>query len=262
MKLETKKNRLITSKFIKYGYFKFKLRSKEFKCIKQILVSSIKKNTSIKKPNLEKFHNQINIENLNKVRLNIFKQLNNKEDFANNVYNSSRKYIDLFVGNELCKSDINLSIQLPGDKSSLLEMHTDFFSGESQYQVNLWIPFTKVKKTQSLFIINPKESIKILKKIKNDKNLKFSDIEKNYKSKMTWINLYEGEGLLFSPNCLHGNVVNREKNTRWSINVRFKNLFSPFGKIKNEKNILSFYKPYTLKAITQFNLEHNFDEII
>ena len=167
----------------------------------------------------------------------------------------------MFVGSELCRSDINLSIQLPNDKSSLLEMHTDFFSGESLYQINLWIPFTKVKRTQSLFIINPKNSIKILKKIKKSKNLKFNDIEKKYRSKMNWISLSEGEGLLFSPNCLHGNVVNKEKYTRWSINVRYKNLYSPYGKTKNEKNILSFYKPYTLKGITKFNLEYNFDEI-
>ena len=48
-------------------------------------------------------------------------------------------------------------------------MHTDFFSGESLFQVNLWVPFVNVKKTQSLFIINPKNSIDILKEIKNKK---------------------------------------------------------------------------------------------
>ena len=78
---------------------------------------------------------------------------------------------------------------------------------------------------------------------------------------MKWLKLSKGEGLLFSPNCLHGNVVNKEKNTRWSINVRYKNLFSPYNKIQNEKNITSFYKPYSMKGVTQFNLKYNFDEI-
>jgi sporadic carbohydrate cluster 2OG-Fe(II) oxygenase len=72
-----------------------------------------------------------------------------------------------------------------------------------------------------------------------------------------------GEGMLFSPNCLHGNVMNLEKNTRWSINVRLKNLYSPYSKIQeNEKKIGSFYNIFTPKIITQFNLKHSFDEII
>ena len=78
---------------------------------------------------------------------------------------------------------------------------------------------------------------------------------------MKWINLKAGEAILFSPNCLHGNVVNKEKNTRWSLNVRYKNIFSPYSKIKNEKKIGSFYKPISLKGITKFNLEHGFNEL-
>ncbi len=256
-----KKLGLIFKNFNKNGYYKFRLNEKDFFEIKKILISKLKKNLNTKKLDLKNFHNDFDKGKLNELRLKVFKELNKDKKFIDRTYNSAKNQIDLFVGSEICRSDINLSIQLPKDKSSLLEMHTDFFSGESLYQVNLWIPFTKVKKTQSLFIINPKNSIEILKKIKINRKLVFDNIEKKYKSKMNWIDLSEGEGLLFSPNCLHGNVINKEKFTRWSINVRYKNLYSPYGKIKNEKNILSFYKPYLLKGITNFNLEYNFDEI-
>ena len=48
--------------------------------------------------------------------------------------------IDDMVGSEIAKSKSNLSIQYPNDDKSVLSIHTDFFSGESLFQVNLWIP--------------------------------------------------------------------------------------------------------------------------
>ena len=248
-------------KLIQNGYFKFDLDKKEFVSLKKILSKYIRKKTGFKKINLEKFHNQLNISDLNEIRLELFKKLNKNKIFKKSVFESSKEHIEMCVGSEICTSDSNLSIQFPNDETSLLSMHTDFFSGESLFQINLWIPFVDVKKTQSMFIINPSNSLKILKRIKNDKNLNFETIDKKYKSKMKWINLKAGEAILFSPNCLHGNVVNKEKNTRWSLNVRYKNIFSPYSKIKNEKKIGSFYKPISLKGITKFNLEHGFNEL-
>lgn len=248
-------------KLIKNGYFKFNLNKKNYTSIKIILNKYIQKITGFKKVNLKKFHRKFKISDLNELRLELFKNLNKNKIFKKNVFDSAKENIEICVGSEICASDANLSIQFPYDETSLLSMHTDFFSGESLFQVNLWIPFVSVKKTQSMFIVNPSNSIKILKKIKNDKNLNFETIDKIYKSKMKWINLREGEAILFSPNCLHGNVVNKEKNTRWSINVRYKNIFSPYSLIKNEKKIGTFYKPISLKGISKFNLEHGFNEL-
>ena len=247
--------------FIKNGFFKIKLQHNNFLYLKNKIKDTLKKQLNFKKINLEKFHKRIRIEELNDLRLKVFKKINDDNKFKQNTYESAKKFIHETVGNELCSSDINLSIQLPGDKSSLLEMHSDFFSGESLFQINLWIPFVNVKKTQSMFIINPADSLKILKKIKYDKNLNFDDINKKFKKQMRWINLKLGEAILFSPNCLHGNVVNCEKNTRCSINIRYKNIYSPCGKERNEKKIGSFYTLLNPKAVTQFNLKYDFDEI-
>tara|TARA_B110000977_G_C11026759_1_gene473509 strand:+ start:879 stop:1652 length:774 start_codon:yes stop_codon:yes gene_type:complete len=248
--------------FIKNGFLKIKLQQNKFLYLKNKIRDTLKKELNLKQVDLEKFHTKIKIEKLNNLRLKFFKKINEDENFKKNAYLSAKKYIHEAVGNELCSSDTNLSIQLPNDKSSLLEMHSDFFSGESLFQINLWIPFVNVKRTQSMFIINPSDSLKILKKIKYDRNLNFNDINKKYKDKKRWINLKLGEAILFSPNCLHGNVINLEKNTRWSVNIRYKNIYSPYGKERNEKKIGSFYNLITPKTITQFNLKYDFDEII
>ena len=252
----------IANQLIKNGYFKFKLLDQNFKKANSILVSIVKKKLKKNFIKLDKIHKKITIEELNDFRLNIFKKLNTDKGFKNNIFNSAETFIIESVGNELVCSDMNLSIQFPRDNSSLLDMHTDFFSGESIFQINLWVPFVAVKKTQSMFIINPLDSLVILKKIKKNKLLNFKKILQIYKKKMKWINLKKGEAILFSANCLHGNILNEEKNTRWSINVRYKNLYSPYTNLDNEKKIGSFYKPLSLKAVSIFNLKHNFYEII
>ncbi len=248
----------ITQNLIENGYYKFKLKKKNYRFLKNKLTSSI---SPYKKINLSNIHNKIKIKDLNKMRLKVFKKINKDVSFKKNLFESARNEIETSVGNEVSCSDINLSIQLPLDQSSLLSMHTDFFSGESIFQINLWIPFMDVKKTQSMFIVNPKNSLKILKQIKNNKRINFNDIEKKYSKFMNWISLKEGEGFIFSPNCIHGNIVNVEQRSRISINVRYKNLFSPYSNFKNEKKIGTFYKPLYMSSITKFNLKYDFDEI-
>lgn len=252
----------ISLALINNGYFKFKINKKKFSEINKLFIKHVSKSLDEKKPNLENTHLKLSIKHLNQTRLKIFRNINKDKKFKSFLYNSVSKYIDMCVGSEIVGSDVNLSIQYPNDNSSLLSMHSDFFSGESLFQINLWIPFVNVKKTQSMFIVNPLNSMSILKKIKNDKNLCFSNIDDKYKKYMKWINLKKGEGLLFSPNCLHGNVVNMEKKTRWSINIRYKNLFSPYSELKeNEKKIGIFYDIFTAKLITKFNLKYDFKQI-
>ena len=78
---------------------------------------------------------------------------------------------------------------------------------------------------------------------------------------MKWLNSKFGQAIIFSPNCLHGNVTNKEKTTRWSINIRYKNLYSPYNRIYgNEKKIGTFYKIFSPKLMTKFNLKYNFNE--
>ena len=250
----------LTKDLISKGYFKFKLNQKIFKEIHKSFTKKVKHKIR-KKINLDKFHEFYSIKDLNLLRMKLFLDINKDKIFKKKIFLSSKEYIENCVGSEICASDVNLSLQFPNDDSSLLNMHSDFFSGESIFQVNLWIPLEEVKKTQSMFIINPSLSIKILRKIKDDINIDFEKINKIYKKKMRWVKLKKGEAMLFSPNCLHGNVVNREKNTRWSFNIRYKNLYSPYPKVKNEKKIGTFYKPISIKAISKFNLTHNFDEI-
>ena len=248
--------------FLKNGYFKFKLKKKLFnknlRLIEKIFLDELK----VKRINLEHCHNLVNSKEINKLRVKIFNKLNKSKEFKKNIFLSAEEYINFAVGSEICSSDANFSVQLPGDKHSLLQMHTDFFSGESQFQANLWFPMMNVSKTQSMFIINPKSSLKILEEIKSNVKTDFDMLNKKYQKYFKWIDVKKGEGIIFSPNCLHGNILNTEKKTRVSINIRYKNLFSPFTNIKNEKSLGTFYNVETMKAITKFNSIYEFNKLI
>ncbi len=247
--------------FLKKGYFKFKPEPKYLYKIKKLLIQKIKKKIKVKSINLDFFHKSYSLDKINNLRLHLYREINSDKKFQDLIYMSSQKVINDTVGSEIAKSKANLSIQYPRDDKSLLSIHSDFFSGESLFQVNVWLPFVNVKKTKSMFIIDPNTSLKILKKIKNSKKITFDEIYKKHKKSMKWLNVKFGEGVIFSPNCLHGNVKNLEKTTRWSINIRYKNLYSPYNNIfGNEKKIGTFYSIFSPKLMTQFNLKYNFDE--
>ena len=65
--------------------------------------------------------------------------------------------LNKIIGNELVmQKNINLSIQLPKDESSLLPIHSDTWSGDSPFESVLWIPLVNCFKTKSMFILDSK----------------------------------------------------------------------------------------------------------
>ena len=65
----------------------------------------------------------------------------------------------------MMQNNINLSIQFPNDNSSLLPIHSDVWSGDSPYELNLWIPLVNCFKTKSMYILEKKNE-KLLDEIK------------------------------------------------------------------------------------------------
>jgi len=80
------------------------------------------------------------------------------------------------------------------------------------------------------------------------------DLFKSIESDVQWIDINYGEVMAFNQSLPHGNRVNQENETRWSMNCRFKSLFSPYG----DKKIGEFFEPITTKpaSITGFNYQH------
>ena len=255
-KMKNKNNTKFEKTFLNRGYLVEKVEdSKSLNYINNVIQKKIQKLLKTKKKiNFNHLHKIINEKNLNKIRLSLINHINSDKNFKDNYFNIAKKMLEEIVGNELAiQNNINLSIQLPNDESSLLPLHSDTWSGDSPFESVLWIPLVNCYNTKSMFILNSKK-LKNFNKNFNSKKIKsVSDLYNKYKKDLKFIKIDHGQYLLFNQNLPHGNLVNRTKETRISLNCRFKGLFTPYS----QKELGSFFSPLKLRAATKIGLEYN-----
>ena len=202
---------------------------------------------------LNNIHKYVEVSKLNSFRVNLINQINSKSNFRENYYKIAKNLIDNVVGNEIAMQlRVSLSIQLPKDDSSLLPVHADTWTGVSPFETVVWLPLVDCYKTKSMYILPPKKA-EILKNLFLNKKIKKSDdIFKKIKKDLIWLNVKYGQVVIFDQSLPHGNVVNNENETRWSMNCRFKSIFTPYA----DKKIGEYYEPITLKAASKKGISY------
>jgi sporadic carbohydrate cluster 2OG-Fe(II) oxygenase len=260
----SKNENKISKKFEKNGFLISKnINNNLIKEIEKIIYSILKKKIKIKKKLsiqqiLNKIHLYIKKEDLNKFRLEIINIINSSKKIRKLYFETSKKMLEVLVGNELVMQNrINLSIQLPNDDSSLLALHSDTWSGDSPYEVVVWLPLVNTYRTKSMFILKPSKYQKFEIKFKKNFNKNINTIYNKIKKDLVWVNVKRGEFLLFNQNLPHGNVINLEKDSRWSLNCRFKNIFSPYG----DKKIGEFFSPITLRKVSEIGMNYKLPKL-
>ena len=256
----------LSDQFLKKGYLILKadnnislnyLRDNIILNIKKVCDFNINKNFS-KEKILNEFHKYINKNKLNDIRLKIINLINKDSKFRRNYFLAAKDILYKIVGNELSmQTRINLSIQTPKDNSSLLPLHSDVWSGDSPFEVVIWIPLVDCYKTKSMYILPPHEYKKIEKNFPKYSGKSSSEFFNKIKKKVKWLKVDYGQILIFNQSLPHGNVVNIQKETRWSMNCRFKSIFSPYG----DKKIGEFFEPITLRAASEIGIKYNYPKI-
>lgn len=254
----TDKEIKISKEFLSKGYTIQNTQSlRSLNKIKSKITSISKKILGVKKLNLNFVHKYISKDNINDFRLEVIKQMNAWEEFGYNYYSNAPEFLSILCNNELMmQKNVNISIQLPNDETSLLPIHSDVWSGDSPYEINLWIPLVDCYRSKSMYILEKKYLNNFFKKFKS-KTTKIENSEKIYskaKKFLKWLKVDFGKILIFNQGLPHGNIINVEKTTRWSMNCRFKSLFSPYG----DKKIAEFFLPITTRAMTKSALEYKF----
>jgi len=90
---------------------------------------------------LNLIHDNVSVNLLNDFRLKMIGSINSEPEIREKYFRLARPYLEMLVGNELAMQlRVNLSIQLPQDNSSLLPIHADTWSGDSPFEVVVWIP--------------------------------------------------------------------------------------------------------------------------
>lgn len=208
---------------------------------------------------LDTVHRLVSVERLNAFRLGLYRELNGKPWFRPSYFKLACRLVGTLVGNELAMQNrINFSIQMPEDRSSLLELHADVFAGETPYQVVQWLPLVDVRATKSMFILPRPKSEQVVGRLRDFSQGGMSALYDAVKQDLVWLDIPYGRVLLFSPNVLHGNVVNDESTTRWSLNCRFTGLFTPYGTA--ERSLGSYYLPITVRPVTRMGAAYRHPE--
>ncbi|SEP48114.1 sporadic carbohydrate cluster 2OG-Fe(II) oxygenase [Rhodospirillales bacterium URHD0017] len=205
---------------------------------------------------LDHIQDKVEIEKLNKLRMAVMEKMNSEPWVRLAYFNTARRALEILVGNELAMQlRINLSIQIPNDKSSLLPVHADVWAGDSPYEVVLWVPYVNVRRSKTMFILPREKNARHQAKMGEFKSAQ--DLHNAIESDLDWPTINYGEVLLFTQNVMHGNIVNTEPGTRWSTNCRFKCLFSPF----HDKKLGEFFEPILIRPATTLGIQYKFPSV-
>jgi sporadic carbohydrate cluster 2OG-Fe(II) oxygenase len=210
---------------------------------------------------LNSIADRVGVDALNDFRVGIIEGINRESWLRPAYFGLARNALHCLVGNELAmQRRISLSIQMPGDDSSLLPVHCDVWSGDSPFEVVQWLPLVDCFKTKSMFLVPPEVNADVQKRLHGFRGRSSEDLYAEVAPHATWIEIPFGHVVLFNQNLMQGNRVNEENETRWTMNCRFKGAFTPYA----EKRIGEFFEPITLRAASRIGLSYElpggFDE--
>jgi sporadic carbohydrate cluster 2OG-Fe(II) oxygenase len=207
---------------------------------------------------LNSIHNYVPVEKLNDFRLKIIRGINSIGEFRELYFRVARIYLETLVGNELAMQlRVNLSIQFPGDDSSLLPVHADTWSGDSPYEIVVWLPLVDCYDTKAMYLLSPQKTDELKSRFREAAGDSSEALYQAIKNDVKWLPVSYGEVMLFDQSLPHGNIVNKEPQTRWSMNCRFKGVFTPYG----DKKIGEFFEPITLRPASRLGMKYRLPKI-
>lgn len=196
-----------------------------------------------------RFHeHKLSSVELNKLRLDLVDHCTKELDVARNLFTGFQSTLLGLVGPDVAaQRTVNLVIQQPGDADQV-PIHRDAPSN-SHFEVIVWLPLVDCFKTKSMFILNKPDSSTGLDMLKSGKS--YVDFSAFARGKGRDLAVPYGSACFFAAGMVHGCNVNAENETRWSLNIRYKNLFSPYG----AKGLLEFFEIISLSPLSRIGFD-------
>jgi sporadic carbohydrate cluster 2OG-Fe(II) oxygenase len=182
---------------------------------------------------------------LNKLRIDLIQRITADCDVRELVFKAFEKQIFQMLGPDiLAQKNCNLVLQPPGDPNPS-ELHRDA-PANSPYEIVVWVPLVDCFGSKAMYILDIKNTERAFAYL--DANpADWTGFESYAKSLAVTPAVPFGTALIFHTGCLHGSDINCEHETRVSLNVRYKNIFSPSGL----KNQLQFFSPLRVSEVAR-----------
>jgi len=252
---------LLIKEFQEKGYVKAKVKDFDLlDLLRDKVVEFLKSHLNITQGRfdnetlLNNLHNHLSQIDLNTLRVDLINYINSQAWLRPTYYSLGSELINAIVGNELAmQRRVNISIQAPSDSSSLLAMHADTWSGDSPYEVVMWLPFVDCYKTKSMYILPAHKLKDPLSFFDESTSISSDELFKEYEDDLVFLDVNYGEILVFNQALPHGNIVNKESECRLTMNCRFKGLFTPY----HDKTLGEFFEPITMRPISQLGIDYS-----
>lgn len=187
---------------------------------------------------------------LNKLRMELIKYVSDNLDVAQTIYEAFSGYLTELVGPDIVvQKTTNLVIQQPGDPDQV-PTHRDA-PLNSPFEVVVWIPLVSVYGTKGMYVLDRKNTDVSLQMLKNPES-GYEDQTRFATEQGDILSMPFGHALFFWPGLVHAVGVNTEQETRWALNIRYKNLFAPSG----AKGQAEFFEVLRLSPLARLALEY------
>lgn len=238
------------NEFLQQGFIHFNSEIKdEISALNQHLIKIANSFFHCDLKNLEELHTKISVEQVNDFRLKMIAEIN-QHPVMQTIREKHAGLLQEFLGRDLAiQKHVNLVLSLPDDETSQIPLHSDIWTGHSPFELNLWIPLTEVNSEMSMFILPLKKWSSYSKK-EAIKNSTLKTLMAEFKSDLYYVNMNPGHTFIFWHHLPHGNHTHHKKATRWSLNIRVKNLFTPYG----EKAFGEYFIPWKTSEMTSLVL--------
>ena len=230
-------------------YLMKEIRSNVSKCIRDI-VHECNENDDFLINNLHTFNSFKNLSDseFNEKRNTLIREVNKNFRITDDIFKAYKSSIKYLLGSDIIGQKFaNITIQKPWDNYPTCA-HRDS-PPNSYYEIVIWAPLTDAYNTKSMSIV-PKDHSKVLEKEITNSHSMF-EFTKNASKHCFTPKVNFGQALLFHPSLFHLSHTNEEKETRLSLNIRFKNLFSPYGL----KDPGLFFYPIEISSVTKLAYE-------
>lgn len=193
---------------------------------------------------------------LNDRRTQLIREVSDTTDVATLLYSAFDDVLSQLIGPDvLAQRTTNLVIQQPGDPNPS-EVHRDA-PLNSPYEIVVWVPLVDCYKTKSMYVL-PLETTRNALSLLDQSPYDWGGFYQHCADVGENVDVKFGQALIFWSGLLHGSHVNRESETRFSINIRYKSLFSPSGL----KEQFEYFKILRLSPLTRLGLNFQREEAL
>lgn len=181
---------------------------------------------------------------LNKVRLDLVNYSTKELRLNQTILHAFDKKLTALLGPDIAgQKTVNFVIHQPGDADQV-PTHRDAPTN-SNFEIVVWLPLGDVYKTKSMFVSDRKQSQNALKLLQDGRS--YSEFCDYVQAHSIDLEAPFGSACFFAAGLAHGCKINRENETRWSLNVRYKNLFSPYAL----KGLIDFFEILKLSPMSK-----------